>query len=497
MSCDEKKERVPLLMDSLASMRNPQYVLDGQRVRDNLYHIMMADKDRIDIDRHVRRRYRDGADMLWVSRNGVTAKADTVLAWLDSLEASGFRRGFLSCETIRHDLATVRSLAFAQDEGQDDAVNTVYARLEYNLTKAYLRYVIGQRFGFVDPVAMFNRVDKTEPDSMCRTYRVLYDISTAKADAAFIDAACRAVACGSVDEFMRLSRPDNPMYDSLAAIVSSELSPSRRRLCLVNMERCRWRQQTYPELHSRRVVVNLPSQQVVATDSSETLTMRVAFGALSTKTPLLTGVISRMDFNPQWVIPKSIVKSSVCVHAGDPTYFTAHNYIIIHRPTGKEVDPEHVTHDMLLSKDYSVVQRGGEGNSLGRVIFRFDNSHAIYMHDTSSPTVFARSLRAVSHGCIRLERPFDMAVFLLGDKDEKTLEKIRYTMTVDDRQKDDVETPPVNRSMLLRSLKVEPQVPVFITYYTLLPDGKGGMESLPDIYGYDELIYDKIRDFIR
>lgn len=70
-------------------------------------------------------------------------------------------------------------------------------------------------------------------------------------------------------------------------------------------------------------------------------------------------------------------------------------------------------------------------------------------------------------------------------------------MTVDDREKDGVETPPVNRNLLLRSLKVEPQVPVFITYYTLLPDGKGGVVSLPDIYGYDEIIYDKIRDFVR
>ena len=154
---------------------------------------------------------------------------------------------------------------------------------------------------------------------------------------------------------------------------------------------------------------------------------------------------------------------------------------------------------MLLSANYSVVQWGGRGNALGRLIFRFDNDYSIYMHDTSSPGVFARTNRMVSHGCIRVEKPYDLAVFMLKDKDETLMEKIKYSMAADfserPREYETTDERP-KRSEMVRSLKVDPQVPVYITYYTLYPDAAGNLVRHEDIYGFDGIIYENIQKFL-
>ena len=86
---------------------------------------------------------------------------------------------------------------------------------------------------------------------------------------------------------------------------------------------------------------------------------------------------------------------------------------------------------MLLSGAYKVVQRGGEGNALGRIVFRFPNNFSVYLHDTSSREAFSRFDRGVSHGCIRVEKPLELAVFLLQDKEEALIDKLIYSTTVD------------------------------------------------------------------
>ena len=89
---------------------------------------------------------------------------------------------------------------------------------------------------------------------------------------------------------------------------------------------------------------------------------------------------------------------------------------------------EKVTTSMLLGGDYRVIQEGGEGNSLGRIIFRFPNSFSVYLHDTSSKEVFDRYDRGISHGCVRVEQPFNLAKFILGDNDKKLLDNIKTAM---------------------------------------------------------------------
>ena len=152
---------------------------------------------------------------------------------------------------------------------------------------------------------------------------------------------------------------------------------------------------------------------------------------------------------------------------------------------------------MLLTPDYFVVQEGGEGNSLGRIVFRFNNNFSIFIHDTSSKWAFERGNRGVSHGCIRVQKPFELAVFLLKDKDKSLIDKINYSMQADlSKPKDGDEPKPcVDYRRLVNSVKVNPNVPLFITYYTLYPDMAGRIQTYADVYGYDQVLYRYLRNF--
>ena len=502
-ACHEKKEDVCISLDSFAGLRNPAYVIDKERIDDNIHHLVMSDTGRGTADIHARRHYLDGGRLVWITRQGVSAKADSVLEYVSRAGSFGFSPDKFFYSVIKDDLHRARNLDFGT--GRND-INHVYARLEFYLTKAFLRYAEGQRFGYVDPYGALNRLDVRDSDSVRVTYRQLYDVHTRRPDKDFAARAFEAMGGGdaAVGRFLAASRPANPLYYTLLRHLNEPgVSPQQRQRILVNMERCRWNVGDYPHMHKKYVLVNIPSLHLMAVDGADTMTMRIGLGSLETKTPLLTSRVKRMDFNPQWVIPKSIVKTSVRHHAGSRGYFDSHNYFIQQRSTGKEVSPENVTGDMLMSPDYLVIQRGGIGNALGRVIFRFDNDFSIFMHDTSNPGVFSRADRSVSHGCIRVERPFDLAVFMLADKDDGLIDRMRYSMTVRyapkasgaDADDEDGEEP-IDRKRMVRSVPVEPQVPIFITYYTLYPGTGGRLVAYGDIYGFDTVIYSKLEPLL-
>lgn len=494
-SCNEKQKNIVVSMDSFADMRNPDYTIDSNSVDNYLRREVLADSDRAEMDASFRRYYLKGGGLLWVTRNGVSDKADSVLAYVKTVEEMGFDKEHFCFSQIEKNLKALRSLDF-----EDCNINKTVARLEYNLTKAFFRYCVGQRFGFVNPRDVFNRIDVRDSDSVRVTYRSLYDVKLKTAGKKFYSEAFNVIRKGTgVAEFLRESKPSNPIYNVLVHKLASVHSRAERQKLLCNIERSRWCQYDYPRQYEKYVVVNIPSLHLKAVDKGNVLTMRIGLGSLETKTPLLTSRIKRMDFNPQWVIPKSIVKKSIMWHAGSRAYFDSHNYFIRERKTGNSVDPSMVSGEMLMSRDYMVVQRGGIGNALGRVIFRFDNNFSIFMHDTSNPGVFSRSDRSVSHGCIRVEKPFDLAVFMLKDKDERLIEKMRYSMTVNYDTRVNAEernTQQIDNGMMVRSLAVEPEIPLFITYYTMYPDSQDNIVSYPDIYGYDAVIYDNISRFL-
>lgn len=499
-SCDEKKVNLCVSLDSFADMADERFRVDEGLIADDIRRVALADSDRETADIHARRHYLGGGRLVWITRYGVSDKADSLVAAIATVDSFGFSPDRFCRSALVSDLRRARNLDFDARKDSRNNINRVYARLEYNLTKAFLRYCEGMRFGFVNPTDVFNRLDVRDSDSVRVSYRTLYDVPTTRPGKQFVAKAFGVMAsdASTVAAFLKASQPENPLYRVFLKRLSMPLSAAERRRVLCNLERSRWRHGDYPQNHKKYVIVNIPSLHLDAVDGNSRMTMRIGLGSLETKTPLLTSRVKRMDFNPQWIIPKSIVKKSVRQHAGSRGYFESRDYFIQQRSTGKEVDPAAVTPDMLMSPDYLVIQRGGEGNALGRIIFRFDNDFSIFMHDTSNRSVFARGDRSVSHGCIRVERPYDLAVFMLADKDEQLMAKMKYSMTVKygrHRTDDDDAANPIDRKMLIRSQAVDPQVPLFITYYTLYPDASGDLIAYDDIYSFDPVIYSRIQKY--
>ena len=202
-------------------------------------------------DLHTKRYYRNHGGFLWVDRHGIDHRADTLLTYLQKVDEMGFKTKHFYVNQITQDLEKLHSLNLG--EGNED-INHVMARLEYRLTKSYLRYVGGQRFGFVNPSFVLNRLDSIAPnpyDSIKRPvrYRGLFDVKMQHASDAFFHLALqqlrsRVEVGGEETEKSRLAaflkdvQPKSPFYYTLQEKLKSEgLDRNQRMKILVNMER--------------------------------------------------------------------------------------------------------------------------------------------------------------------------------------------------------------------------------------------------------------------
>ena len=461
---------------------------DAQEIRDNILTIVKADRDSLKADRYTRAHYKyfstSPSAFLWIDRKGVSTQADTLLACLDSCDREGFEKRQFGVEYIRKDLETLRNLSF-EPEGKN-SINRVLARLEYNLTKAFLRYAVGQRYGFTNPFDLLNRLDVRDSDSVRLTYRQLFDDSIHICGKQTFYGAINAIKHDSVGIYLAKAMAHTPIYNRIKEGLKNDSLD--RKTILVNLERARWKPTDAPHLHDEYVIVNIPAFHLWAMrDKRLALDMKIGCGSTKTKTPLLHSKIKRMELNPQWVIPWSIRKKEINGKGGNADYFYRNHYFARNKKTGAKLTGAAITNSIIMSPDWSIVQEGGDGNSLGRIIFRFDNNFSIYVHDTSTPSVFQRKVRSVSHGCIRVEKPYELACYLLRNKDPETAEKIKYSMEAD------MSSPKREWNKLIGSKKVDPQVPIFIVYYTLFPVPEGELQSFPDIYGYDSVIAKALR----
>jgi murein L,D-transpeptidase YcbB/YkuD len=488
-------------LEDFSEMKDDVYALDARLIREHLGHFCDADNDGSPTVVRVRKYYRNEGPLVWVDALGTDFRGDTLLATLRArLHDMGFSEKPFCVRQISEDLERMRTLTF--DTKND--INRVAARLEYNLTKAYMRYVSGQRFGFVNPNYVLNRFDPREQDSTghVRSYRHLFDVDMEHPDDAYTEKALRRAVPDSLGMYLRRVEPKGDLYRHLQTMLQTVTDSQRQRI-LVNMERCRWRGKLQPAKDEKYVLVNVPAFHLWAVGPDSVVDMRVACGALKTKTPLLSSRITHMEVNPEWSIPMSIIRDDVARHGGDSGYFARRRYYIVDKKTGRRISPRNVSASMLRSGNYRVAQQGGAGNSLGRIIFRFPNNFSVFLHDTSSPGAFGRDNRGVSHGCVRVQKPFSLAVFLMEkDPDEWLLDKLRISMgmspeTDQGREYIDGLAPGTKAPRLISSLKVFPRVPIIITYYTIFQTPDGTVRHYPDVYGYDKAIGEALKTYIQ
>jgi murein L,D-transpeptidase YcbB/YkuD len=489
-------------MEAFSDMKAPAFVFDFHQIIQLVNHTAQKEGAVTEADRRVRDYYaQPDAQLLWIDRAGLDHRADSLLSYLHRVGDIGFSEPAFYVDAIERDMQRLRQLQFGEN---GDDINHVTARLEYHLTKACLRYAYGYRFGFINPSRIFNRLDEEErkegqPSHVVR-YRGLFDVDMDVAPADYHLTVIDKIAHDSIAQYLSAIEPQDKFYRQLKSMLKNDTTAEQRQRILSNMERTRWRLHHPIPDAGKRIIVNIPAYHLYAYGDDTLLHMRIVCGAWKTKTPLLTSEVEWMEVNPQWIIPQSILEKDVVRHAGDSAYFARNKYNIYERATNKQMEIGEVTQGMLLSGKYRVAQQSGDDNSLGRLVFRFKNQFSVFLHYTSTPWVFQREKRSISHGCVRVERPFELAHYVLDQPDEWLLDRIRISMGLrpaTDRGRKYLRTHQDEEDhKLIGYVPVKPHVPLYIIYFTLWPDETGTLQTWPDIYGYDRVVMEHLKPYL-
>ena len=254
------------------------------------------------------------------------------------------------------------------------------------------------------------------------------------------------------------------------------------RLAELNLERWRWKG-TKPS--GRFIFVNVPEFRLSFYDDGKPeITMRVVVGDEYHSTPVFNGKIQYLVFNPEWVITQNIAKKEVLPLIQRKPEFIEKDSIKVLANWEKdapEVDPKSIDWAKLTPETfpYKLVQRPGSHNPLGRVKFIFPNENDVYLHDTPFRWAFHRGERDMSHGCIRLSQPLELARRLLEGQDEA----------------DPAWMARVLAGRTQTQVNLDKPVPVQLLYFTLWADEQGRLSFRHDLYGHDadhmRAIYDK------
>jgi L,D-transpeptidase YcbB len=247
---------------------------------------------------------------------------------------------------------------------------------------------------------------------------------------------------------------------------------SRVRQMQLMLERWRW----LPiSLHAAPIVANIPEFRLRAYDENFkiVLTMNVVVGkAFGHSTPVFEDSMEYVVFRPYWNVPYSITKNEMLPKiAKDPNYLTSRALEVVNSKQEVVVSGP-VSSDVLVqlrAGKLFIREQPGPKNSLGLAKFIFPNSYNVYMHDTPERQLFSQSRRDFSHGCIRLERPADLAVWVLRNNPGWDAERVRAAMSGTTTQQVNLEKP----------------IPVLIVYGTSIVSEDGVVHFYDDIYGLD------------
>ena len=246
----------------------------------------------------------------------------------------------------------------------------------------------------------------------------------------------------------------------------------------VNLERARW---VLQNLEKDFVIVNIAGFQTYLVRNGKVVwKARSIVGRDYRQTPVFRDKIRYMEFNPTWTVPPGILEKDVIPSAHkDPSYISNNDFSLIDR-NGNRIDPNSIDWSSAKARGfpYSVVQSPGPQNALGLVKFMFPNSHLVYLHDTPSRGLFARSERTFSSGCVRVEDPFDFAALLLEDKPGWTREEINQVVA----------------SGETTTVHLANPLPVLLLYWTAWAHWDGLVNFRRDIYARDGRVLDALDD---
>ncbi len=246
----------------------------------------------------------------------------------------------------------------------------------------------------------------------------------------------------------------------------------RRRQIVANLERWRW----FPRyLGNHYFLVNIPAYTLHVVRKGDTIEeKKIIVGKNDRRTPVLSSSFSSITFNPTWTVPRTILKEDLIPSATkDRGYFLEKN-ITIFDWKNNEIDPYDWKPDK--PQNYKYVQPPGDHNSLGNVKFNFPNHYTVYLHDTNNKSYFQQNFRSLSSGCVRVEEPLPLAVYMLNDERHWPIDSVLKV----------VETKET------KIIKLKDKIRIHQLYYTAWAEN-GVLNFRDDIYSLDEPLYEALR----
>jgi len=477
----------------------------------------------------------------WINNKGPIATADSLIEAIQLAKHEGLESDHYHLKTIRTLLDSVR----AHKKNKIPFDIQLLSDLELLLTDAFLLYGSHLLSGHIDPEtidpAWMNRYqesDMTETLNQAldekRIQRVLFNLlpsfyhygllrdelgryksvawrggwpiipvgpTIQMGDEGYRVAALRARLMTTGD-FQPETIGENPIYDSTLVEVVRRFQkrhhlnengtvdyPTRRimnqpalhyvRILSANMERWRWLPR---DLGDRYILVNIAAFEMQVVEFGETvLKMPVVVGKDYRQTPVFSGNMNHLVFNPYWNVPSTIARKDILPKVkADPNYLTSRNFEVFPGwSSNTPINPDSIDWVSLTqdSLPYRFRQDPGKLNSLGRIKFIFPNKYDVYLHDTPDRIHFKRRERAYSSGCIRLEDPVALAEYVLRGNPEWNLNKIQSVL----------------ESLENKTVKLDEPIPVYIFYCTTWADEDGTIHYLRDIYERDVILENAMR----
>ena len=241
-----------------------------------------------------------------------------------------------------------------------------------------------------------------------------------------------------------------------------------------NMKRWRHLPKNIPD---RYILVNMANYQLeMVEDDAVKLEMKVIIGKTHRRTPILTESMSTVVLSPTWNVPHRIAVGDILPKVRRDRNYLKKNHLQVIKGWGypeKIVAPHDVNWSRFSrgSQPYRLRQSPGSHNSLGHVKFMLPNNQSIYLHDTSHRELFAKDMRALSSGCVRVEKPIELASFILQNHSGWNKNRIEKT---------------INRRKTTY-IPLKEKLPVYLLYWTTWVDKNGYLNVRPDVYNRDHM----------
>ncbi|MBC6608062.1 L,D-transpeptidase family protein [Hymenobacter sp. BT188] len=406
---------------------------------------------------HVRAFYGVTPQPVWSQPNdSLTTEAKAVLALLDQARAYGLQPEYYATDRL---VALRDSLRLPAPSSPQQR-----ARLDVYLSDAVLRFMLDLHRGRLRTYAASPRE---------RATRQVFQPA---------DLLRESLTAGKVADGILACQPHNREYRQLQQALEQWLSTPvpadsvaqyqvRYEQVALNLER--WRQEAISD--SEYLLINLPAYKLeVVRGDSVVRQHRVIVGQPKTPSPTLSSTIDHFTLAPDWHVPRSIATKEILPILKKDVDYLARNNFALYDERGRLLNPYQIDWQQVSAKSfaYTIRQSAGCDNALGNIVFRFKNPYSVYLHDTPVRQAFTYPMRALSHGCIRLQNPMQLAAYLLARGGQ-----FRKLPTDEE----------CARQSKPQHIRLAKSIPLHVRYFTCATEN-GQLRFYPDIYQRDKAL---------